>query len=268
MVYNLCNHLFQLDENNIKECLSTYFQDNIIKQLYLIPKKVSSQTIINQLNDNLYIHKVLQTISYYKDKNIEKLISQKINYFMNDTNQKISDCDIYVIVGLDTTTIYSVKYNNKDVTVLLLEATDGSDDILNLLLAHEFTHFVRSNLFKRDIFENCIGERFIVEGIGCNYSREIVPNKNDYQYCIVNQETVEWVKNNIEKVESYMQGKLDSNELMGDYFYMFADTEKTGMPVRVGYVYGYIKVRYYLDRHDLKIKDIIGLNWEDILFDN
>ena len=134
----------------------------------------------------------------------------------------------------------------------------------NMLLAHEFTHVVRRQIFKRDIFENSIGERFVVEGIGCNYSREIVPNKEDYEYCIVNKDTVEWVKNNIDKVEEHMYGKMDTNELMSDYFYMFADTEKTGLPARTGYVYGYLKVKEYLENNNLRIKDIIDKDWKDI----
>lgn len=135
----------------------------------------------------------------------------------------------------------------------------------NMLLAHEFTHLVRRQIFKRDIFENSIGERFVVEGIGCNYSKEIVLNKEDYEYCIVNKDTVEWVKNNIDKVEVHMSGKIDTNELMSDYFYMFADTEKTGLPARTGYVYGYLKVKEFLEKNNLKIKDIINKNWKDIL---
>ena len=134
-----------------------------------------------------------------------------------------------------------------------------------MLLAHEFTHFVRRQIFKRDIFENSIGERFVVEGVGCNYSREIVPNKEDYEYCIVNEDTVNWVKSNIDKVESHMIGKVDTNELMSDYFYMFANTKKTGLPARTGYVYGYLKVKEYLEKNNLKIKDIIDKDWKDIL---
>jgi uncharacterized protein YjaZ len=163
------------------------------------------------------------------------------------------------------TTIYSIKYKNEDVTVLLLESTNGDMDYLDMLLAHEFTHFVRRQIFKRDIFENSIGERFIVEGIGCNYSREIVPNKEDYEYCIVNEDTVNWVKSNIDKVESHMIGKVDSNALMSDYFYMFADTKKTDLPARTGYVYGYLKVKEYLENNNLKIKDIIDKDWKEIL---
>ena len=44
------------------------------------------------------------------------------------------------------------------------------------------------------LMKKILRERFIVEGIGCNYSRKIVPNKDDYIYCIVNKETVDWVK--------------------------------------------------------------------------
>ena len=106
---------------------------------------------------------------------------------------------------------------------------------------------------------------FIVEGIGCNYSREIVPNKEDYEYTIVKEDTVNWVKNNIDKIEKHYIGKIDTNELMSDYFYMYADTKKTGLPARTGYVYGYLKVKEYLEKNNLKIRDIIDKNWEDIL---
>jgi uncharacterized protein YjaZ len=37
------------------------------------------------------------------------------------------------------------------------------------------------------------------------------------------------------------------------------------MPTRTGYVYGYYKVKEYLEKNNLKIKDIIGINWEEIL---
>ncbi len=266
MVYNLCNELFNLDINNIDTSLKNYFNNDIIEQLYFLPKKIDKNLIDEKLNDKNYISKVLNTISYYKDKDIEIVIKDKINQFVKDTTYNVNNYKLYVIIGLDTTTIYSIKYMGEDVTVLLLESTNGIEDNLNLLLAHEFTHWVRKQIYNRDIFEDCIGERFIVEGIGCNYSREIVPNREEYEYCIVNKDTFEWVKNNIDKVELYMKDKISSNELMRDYFYMFADTEKMGMPVRVGYVYGYLKVKEYLDENNLKIKDILNMNWEDILF--
>lgn len=263
MIYNTCKTL--LKSKKLCHDLENYLNSDLINDLYFKPKKVDKNLIKEKLNDSKYIDKVTKIINIYKEINVEELIHEKINEFELDTYHKIDDYKIYVIIGLETTTIYSIKYNNEDVTVLLLESTEGSIENLCMLLAHEFTHFVRRQEFKRDIFENSIGERFIVEGIGCNYSREIVPNKDDYIYCIVNRDTVEWVKNNMDKVEKHMKGKVNSNELMYDYFYMFADTTKTGLPARTGYVYGYLKVKEYLENNKLRIKDIITKDWNDIL---
>ena len=93
-------------------------------------------------------------------------------------------------------------------------------------------------------------------------TKEIVPGKEDYEYCIVNSDIVNWVKNNISKLEEYMKGKLDNNELMNDFFYMYADIS---IPVRTGYVYGYLKVKEYLEKNNLRIKDILDKDWEDII---
>ena len=259
MIHNTCKNIIEIND------LYDYLSSDLINELYFKPKKVNKDLINKKLNDSDYIKKFNNTINTYKDFDIEKLISEKISDFEEDISFKLDSYKIYIIIGLDTTTIYSIKYKDEDITVLLLESTNGNMDNLNMLLAHEFTHFVRRQIFKRDIFENSIGERFIVEGIGCNYSREIVPNKEDYEYCIVNKDTVEWVKNNIDKVENHMSDKIDTNELMSDYFYMFADTEKTGLLARTGYVYGYLKVEEYLENNKLRIKDIIDKDWKDIL---
>ena len=259
MIHNTCKNIIEIND------LYDYLSSDLINELYFKPKKVNKDLINKKLNDSDYIKKINNTVNAYKDFDIEKLISEKISDFEKDTSFKLDSYKIYVIIGLDTTTIYSIKYNDEDVIVLLLESTNGNMDNLDMLLAHEFTHFVRRQIFKRDIFEKSIGERFVVEGIGCNYSREIAPNKEDYEYCIVNKDTVEWVKSNIDKVEDHMRGKIDTNELMSDCFYMFADTEKTGLPARTGYVYGYLKVKDYLENNNLRIKDIIDKDWKDIL---
>ena len=259
MIHNTCKNIIEIND------LYDYLSSDLINELYFKPKKINKDLINKKLNDSDYIKKFNNTINAYKDFDIEKLISEKISDFEKDTSFKLDSYKIYIIIGLDTTTIYSIKYDNENVTVLLLESTNGNMGNLDMLLAHEFTHFVRRQIFKRDIFEKSIGERFVVEGIGCNYSREIAPNKEDYEYCIVNKDTVEWVKSNIDKVEDHMRGKIDTNELMSDYFYMFADTEKTGLPARTGYVYGYLKVKDYLENNNLRIKDIIDKDWKDIL---
>jgi len=259
MIYNTCKKIKRIED------LYNYLSSDLINELYFKPKKIDKDIINNKLNDSKYIEKFNNTINTYKNLDMVDIITKKINEFELDTSIKLDNYKIYLIIGLDTTTIYSFNYNNEDITVLLLESTNGDIDNLNMLLAHEFTHFVRKQIFKRDIFENSIGERFIVEGIGCNSSREIVPNKEDYKYTIVNEETVNWVKNNIDKIEKHYIGKIDTNELMSDYFYMYADTKKTGLPARTGYVYGYLKVKEYLEKNNLKIRDIIDKNWEDIL---
>ena len=259
MIYNTCKKIKGIED------LYNYLSSDLINELYFKPKKINKDIINNKLNDSKYIEKFNNTINTYKNLDMVDIITRKINEFELDTSIKLDNYKIYLIIGLDTTTIYSFNYNNEDVTVLLLESTNGDIDNLNMLLAHEFTHFVRKQIFNRDIFENSIGERFIVEGIGCNYSREIVPNKEDYEYTIVKEDTVNWVKNNIDKIEKHFNGKIDTNELMSDYFYMYADTKKTGLPARTGYVYGYLKVKEYLEKNNLKIRDIIDKNWEDIL---
>ena len=259
MIINTCKELNEIND------LHDYLSSDLVNELYFKPKKINEDLIDKKLDDQDFIRKFNNTINCFGNVNLEQLLYEKIAKFESDTTYKLNAYKIYVIIGLDTTTIYSIKYKDEDVTVLLLESTNGDMDYLNMFLAHEFTHFVRRQIFKRDIFENSIGERFVVEGIGCNYSKEIVPNKEDYEYCIVNEDTVNWVKSNIDKVESHMVGKTDTNELMSDYFYMFADAKKTGLPARTGYVYGYLKVKEYLEKNNLKIKDIIDKAWKEIL---
>ena len=259
MTYNTCINVLSIDN------LSNYLNSDLLNELYFIPKKVDKKLINIKLSNPEYIEKVNRTINLYKNLSLEKFISDKIANFELDTHQRIESYTIYLIIGLDTTTIYSFKYKGEDVSVLLLESIDGIVEKLDILLAHEFTHWVRKQIFQWDIFEKSLGERFIVEGIGCNYSREIVPDKKDCEYCLVNDSVVTWVKNNIDKVEEKMMGHLETNELMSDFFYMFADTRKTKMPARVGYVYGYLKVKDYLEKNNLRIRDIINKDWKEIL---
>ena len=259
MIYNTCINVLSIDN------LSNYLNSDLLNELYFIPKKVDKKLINIKLSNPEYIEKVNRTINLYKNLSLEKFISDKIANFELDTHQRIESYTIYLIIGLDTTTIYSFKYKGEDVSVLLLESIDGIVEKLDILLAHEFTHWVRKQIFQSDIFEKSLGERFIVEGIGCNYSRKIVPDKKDCEYCLVNDSVVTWVKNNIDKVEEKMMGHLETNELMSDFFYMFADTRKTKMPARVGYVYGYLKVKDYLEKNNLRIRDIINIDWKEIL---
>lgn len=262
---NLISDFFNM-EDNIIDILKNNLSNNLIKELYINTKDVSKDVINEKLNDTLYLEKVKNTINCFRNIDIEKYILDKMNLFEKDINYKMPyNAKIYVIIGIDTTTIYSIKYKSENVTILLLESTNGDINKLDMLLAHEFTHFIRRKLLERDIFETSIGERFITEGIGCNYSREIIPNKNDYEYCIVDKETVLWVKNNIGNIDEYIKNEKHNNNLMSCFFKMNAKTELDNMPARTGYVYGYLKVKEYLDNNNLKVKDIIGINYKEIL---
>jgi uncharacterized protein YjaZ len=250
-------------ESITKELLIDYFSQNndILENIYFVPKKVNIADITLKLSDANYIEKINSIVELYKSIDLKKYISNKINDFINDTKQQIDSQEIYVIIGLDTTTIYSTKYKNKDITVIMLESAISFDNLI-ILLAHEFTHWVRAKYINHDIFETCIGERFITEGIACVYSKERVPYKKDYDYCIVSESTFEWCKNNIEKLDELARHSLYDKTQMATFFYMYA---KIDIPVRTGYVYGYLKVLDYLKKNRLTVKDVLTISWQEIL---
>lgn len=265
MIINcISDDLFKSNEDNIYDLLKKNFDNSLINDIYFEPKKIDKGIIDLKLNDKNYIDKVLNTIKNYRCKDIEKVIIEKIKGFSSDTSYDLCDYKIYLIIGLDTSTIYSTKLNGEDITVLLLESTDGIESKLDVLLSHEFTHFVRSRLLNKNIFNESIGERLITEGIACNYSRECVPSLNEYEYCIVDRDVYEWVVDNTDKLESCLVGKLDTCELMSALF-SINGILALNIPSRCGYVYGYLKVRDYLMKNNLLVKDILGIYWKDII---
>lgn len=172
---------------------------------------------------------------------------------------------LYLILGCATTTIYTVTFDGEDASVLCVESLGGDLGTLALYLAHEYTHFVRKALRAGDIFESCVGERLVTEGIAESYSRDRVPGRRDADYCIVSEETVSWVDAHKGELEAFVRGGLESTDLMEPLFYMFAQTD---FPVRTGYVLGYRAVRGYLGERGLETKDILGIDWHCILSDN
>lgn len=169
---------------------------------------------------------------------------------------------LFLVVGCATTTIYTVTIDGEDASVLCVESLGGDFGTLTPYLAHEFTHFVRKALLAKDIFESSVGERLVTEGIAESYSRDMVPARQDADYCIVVNETVDWVDAHREELESYVRGGLESTDLMEPLFYMFA---RIDFPVRTGYVLGYRAVRGYLDEQGLETKDILGIDWHRVL---
>lgn len=269
--YFLCEEFLKyIDTNDVEKSIKNYINDNyeILDDIYFTPKKIDKEKIENIIKDKEYKNLLLNMISNLKNIDLDKTFASILNELGNILNYKNVSKKIYIIIGLNTTTIYSTKYKNEDVTVILLEATLGLEENIKMLLAHEYTHWIREKEIKHDIFESCIGERFISEGIACNFSEEIVPKKMKSYYCIVPDKTVEWVENNIQLLDNLVQHDLDKKDMMYDFFYMFAKIRLPNMPVRTGYVYGYLKVKNYMKKHSLKIRDIINIDWKIILKEN
>ena len=265
----LCNDFFEQYKKtkDIKKSIKNYINNNlnILKSIYFVPKRIEDSKIECFIEDNEYIKTMLDTISNLENIDLNELFVKIVNELGNILNYKNINKKIYIIIGLNTTTIYSTKYQGEDITVILLESTLGLEKNIKMLLAHEYTHWIRAKEIKHDIFEKCIGERFITEGIACNFSEEMVPKMPESYYCIVPDTTVQWVKDNIIAIDNFTKNELEKNSMMYDFFYMFAKTKLPSMPVRTGYVYGYIKVKEYMKRKRLKVKDIVNLDWRDIL---
>lgn len=265
----LCNDFLvqYKNTNDIKTSIKNYIYNNYntLKDIYFEPKKIEKDKIEEIIKSRDYQKVLLDTITNLNNINLNEVFANIINELGNILNYKDINKKVYVIIGLNTTTIYSTKYKNEDVTVILLESTLGLEENIKMLLAHEYTHWIREKEIKHDIFEQCIGERFVTEGIACNFSEEVVPNKPKSYYTIVPNTTVEWVENNIETIDKFVEPELDKNNMMYDFFYMFAKTKIPNMPVRTGYVYGYIKVKEYMRKNNFKIKDIVKSDWRVVL---
>ena len=265
----LCNDFLvqYKNTNDIKTSIKNYIYNNYntLKDIYFEPKKIEKDKIEEIIKSRDYQKVLLDTITNLNNINLNEVFANTLNELGNILNYKDINKKVYVIIGLNTTTIYSTKYKNEDVTVILLESTLGLEENIKMLLAHEYTHWIREKEIKHDIFEQCIGERFVTEGIACNFSEEVVPFKPKSYYTIVPNTTVEWVENNIETIDKFVEPELDKNNMMYDFFYMFAKTKIPNMPVRTGYVYGYIKVKEYMRKNNLKIKDIIKSDWREVL---
>ena len=165
--------------------VGSYWASDILNDIYFIPKKIDKQKICNLVKDDEFLKLLKITISFLKKCDVIKVIEELFHEFENDTKYQLKDEKLYLILGYHTTTIYSTVVNSEEISVLCLESLEGNLDKLKMLLAHEFTHYIRKRLLDCDIFEGCIGERIVTEGIASNYSREMVSSKvanayNDY----------------------------------------------------------------------------------------
>ena len=100
MIYNTCKKIKGIED------LYNYLSSDLINELYFKPKRINKDIINNKLNDSKYIEKLGNTINTYKNLDMVDIITRKINEFELDTSIKLDNYKIYLIIGLDTTTIY------------------------------------------------------------------------------------------------------------------------------------------------------------------
>ena len=241
--------------------IESYWNDELIKALYFGPKGVSADTRDTALASPAFAQSLAKLRELSASCSLASQCSKLVAGFERDTGHSLAHGTLYLVLGCATTTIYTVTVDDSDVSVLCLESLGGSTQALALYLTHEFTHFVRKDLLNRDIFESCIGERLVTEGIAESYSADVVPDQTIATYCIVDEETVSWVEAHYNELEAYVRTGLDTSKLMEPLFYMFA---RIDFPVRTGYVFGYLVVRRYLQDQGLQTKDILGVDWRRV----
>lgn len=239
-----------------------YWNSNLIESLYFSPKSVNSNKKETAISNPAFLQKIERLNSLLQDSRLDLLCEDMIKSFEQETGYTVGEQCLYLILGCDTTTIYTTEYLSKEASVLCMESLNGNPNTLKMLLAHEFTHLIRKRLLQKDIFESCIGERLVTEGIAENYSREAVPGMMDSDYCLVSESCTLWVQNHMDKMKKLVQDNLFNASLMKDLFYMFAEID---YPVRSGYVYGYLAVKQYLEKNKLSVKDILSADWQIIM---
>ncbi len=257
VINTLSSSIFNSDRR-----ILNYWNSDLLQEIYFKPKVIPGQVQASVLRDPSFWEKTARLRGFTEKYEIESICDSFVRSFERDTGFPAGEQTLYLILGCGTTTIYSTSIGGQDCSVLCMEAIDGEMDRLKMLLAHEYTHLVRKQFLKKDIFESCVGERLITEGIAENYAEEIVPGKQDSVYCLVDEETVGWVQKNIQEIKLRVQSDLSGTALMRDLFYMYANID---YPVRCGYVYGYYVVKQYLKEHKLTVKDILSSDWRTIL---
>lgn len=69
-------NILRANSQNIVSLLKENFNSELLNLLYFIPKKVDNMDL--KLNDMNYINKVLQTIHFFQDKDVETMIKNKL----------------------------------------------------------------------------------------------------------------------------------------------------------------------------------------------
>ncbi|MDP9727398.1 DUF2268 domain-containing putative Zn-dependent protease [Alicyclobacillus tolerans] len=228
-----------------------YLQKNwdILNKIHFQPKNFMSLSQIKQQVQQIDWEKYLSLYHSMTDMmSFEKSIVEITERLCQLLEYPLNEQDIYVIVGLDCTTIYSTIYKNRSITVLCLESTGGDLREIELLLAHEAHHWKRQTMLQRDIFNTNVWDRCMTEGLSICFSESIQPDRPVYEYCFVPPETFLWTQANDEKLHDMMQSEDQLDDLKMQILFTRHPSflPFSGMPPRSGYVFAYLTVKSYL----------------------
>lgn len=258
------------DEEQWQEAFLTHYinpQKNLLFDIHFVPKGFPS---IQEVNNRIIsvgksrYNELFKTILHTSDYefHIQLITSKILDKLQNNADEQ----EVFVIVGLDCTNIYSVSHEGKSITVLCLEAINGKLDGIQLLLSHECHHWARQRYFKEDIFTASIGMRLVTEGLAICFSEQLQPGYQASHYCYVPEDTVSWTLNNIEIIEKLINEHYEEDTFMDS---LFSRTPHSipiqDMPPRIGYVLGYIKVNEYLKKENIGAESVIGIPWQDVV---
>lgn len=244
-----------------REGVRAYWASEAVRKLYFEPKRVSVSQMDAFIEGDGFSGRMEALDRLERACPIASRCERLFERFSKDVGLDPQDQVLYLIVGCGTTTIYTVQLDGVDVSVLCVESLGGNEQVLAAYLAHEYTHLVRKSLLGTDIFESCVGERLVTEGIAESYSKDVVPALSDAACCIVEEATVRWVDDHLHELEALVADSLEMPELMKQLFYMFAQID---YPVRCGYVLGYRLVRRYLTQRGLRTRAIMGIDWHRV----
>ncbi|KUO71020.1 MAG: hypothetical protein APF77_15080 [Clostridia bacterium BRH_c25] len=245
---------FYLKPNNI-----------LLQNIHFKPRGFDSlKDVLSRINEQGFacFEGVRNSIGDIKD--FECMIQNTANDILKRFGNNLIDTDVYVIVGLDCTNIYSIMYNGKNVTVICLESVKNDVKVLNLLLSHEIHHWVRERNTGAVLFGNCVGERAVTEGLAINCSEFLFPGYEISDYCYVPESSVNWVKEHWKEVDQIFLNRANDSDISSGFFTRNKTTNLIkGMPSRIGYVYGSLKVSDYIERRGRNPIELVGISWSE-----
>jgi uncharacterized protein YjaZ len=106
----------------------------------------------------------------------------------------------------------------------------------------------------------------VTEGLAVVFSEEVCPGRTIADYCFVPAATVTWVDDHWPSLEALIsRNQLYETRLLDALFARQpANTLAPGMPPRVGYVYGYLKVRAFLQALNRLASTAKDLPWAQV----